>query len=157
MSRTFHVGDLLSVTTPNLLSPRKLDGVQDLLEHLVGEHLDMHQLLLATRVCEPLLLETYPWLDGLFPPAGADQADLASWLAWVISVYGEWHEVDALPPMVWGEHDSFVDLLRLLVEQEQRRRAAASREAFADLGSALQRVGNAAAGLSAALGQLKPE
>lgn len=40
MSRTFHVGDLLSATTPMLLSPRKLDGVRDLLQHLVGEHLD---------------------------------------------------------------------------------------------------------------------
>lgn len=114
MSKTFHLGDLLSVTTGTLLAPTKMRGVTALLQHLTGVKLDVHQLLPASDVCAPLMIADRPWLAGLQPPEGADRQDLVSWISWAVAEHGEWHEMDSYPPNVWGEHDSFTDLLNVL-------------------------------------------
>jgi hypothetical protein len=141
VSETFHLGDLLSVTTGTLLAPTKMRGVEALLQHLTGVKLDVHQLLIAADVCAPLMIQDRPWLEGLKPPEGADRQDLVSWMSWAVSLHGEWHEMDSYPPNVWGEHDSFTELLQLLRRAKPNpfaslpgeiQRATDSANAFAD-------------------------
>lgn len=143
MSKTFHLGDLLSVTTGTLLAPNKMRGVSALLEHLTGVRLDIHQLLLASEVCAPLMVKDRPWLGDLTPPVGADHAELVSWISWAVSEHGEWHEVDSYPPNVWGEHDSFTDLLRVLSKGKP--------DPLAGLGVSLQRAVDALGAFADAL------
>ena len=148
MSKTFHLGDLLSVTTGTLLAPTKMRGVSTLLEHLTGVRLEVHQLLIASEVCAPLMVRDRPWLADLRPPKGADLDDLVAWISWAVSVHGEWHEVDSYPPNVWGEHDSFVDFLRLKIRQATRK---AWVEPFEKFGESVRQANEALAGLNAAL------
>ena len=51
MSRDFHIGDILSVTTGRLVSPRRMDGVYDILNFMTGDNLFTHQLPRAAREC----------------------------------------------------------------------------------------------------------
>ncbi|WP_445080300.1 DUF7736 domain-containing protein [Brevibacillus laterosporus] len=51
--KSFHISDILSVTTGKLLSTRRMDGVYDILNHMTGESLLTHQLPRAIRVCAP--------------------------------------------------------------------------------------------------------
>lgn len=43
-TRNFHLGDILSVTTGCLLSPRRMEGVYDILNFMTADNLFTHQL-----------------------------------------------------------------------------------------------------------------
>ena len=60
MSKQFHLGDVLSVTSDFLLSPRKIDGVYDILNYMTGDDLYTHQLPRASKECKPWLLRKHP-------------------------------------------------------------------------------------------------
>jgi hypothetical protein len=42
-TREFHLGDVLSITTGVLVSPRRMEGVSDILEFMTGSDLFTHQ------------------------------------------------------------------------------------------------------------------
>lgn len=53
--REFHIGDILSITTERLVSPRLIEGVYDILNYMTGDNLMTHQLPRASRHCAPYL------------------------------------------------------------------------------------------------------
>ena len=58
--KSFHISDVLSVTTGKLVSSRHMDGIYDILNFLTGDSLYTHQLPRAMRECEPWLRSQFP-------------------------------------------------------------------------------------------------
>lgn len=67
-AKPFHIGDVLSITTGRLVSPRRIDGVYSILNYMTGDNLFTHQLGRAATACRPFLLSDHPWLAEM----GAD-------------------------------------------------------------------------------------
>jgi len=88
--RKFHLGDVLSVTTGCLVSPRGIDGVYDILNFMTGDSLFTHQLVRAAEVAAPVLLARFPQLAKVVRPSfvfpkGTTQEEMeAMVLAWVM-------------------------------------------------------------------------
>ncbi len=80
-TRSTPLADVLSVTTPHLLSARQMDGLTDLLNWMTGDELEMWQLSRAADECAPALIAQHPVLDGLAPPPGCSKPALRVWLA----------------------------------------------------------------------------
>jgi hypothetical protein len=71
--KQFHISDVLSVTTPLLLSSRHMEGVYDILNWLTGDSLYTHQLPRAER-------EVRPWMRTQFPDLMDDSPRMAELL-----------------------------------------------------------------------------
>lgn len=61
-TRTFTLGDVLSVTTGRLVSEKHMDGIYDILNFMTGAYLYTHQLPKAIKTCCPAILDAYPFL-----------------------------------------------------------------------------------------------
>ena len=104
-TRQFHLGDILSVTTGCLVSPRHMDGVYDILNWMTGDNLFTHQLPRANDECQGPLLAQHPDLAAIEVPdewgdgsrEGAKRA-VDDWLAEQVTIYGETRQV-APPPL----------------------------------------------------------
>lgn len=95
-SRDFHLGDILTITTGRLVSPRHVDGIYDILNWMTGDNLFTHQLPRGMNECQGLLLAQHPDLAGIGVPEdfGDDpEAAVKAWLAEQVAVYGETREV----------------------------------------------------------------
>lgn len=95
MAKEFHLGDILSISTGRLVSPRRMDGIYDILNYMTGDNLFTHQLPRAAQECRPYLLEQMPWLTDIQPTD-----DVKDWDAWVsaqATEYGEYHFVEPVP------------------------------------------------------------
>jgi hypothetical protein len=101
MTRKFHLGDILSVTTGRLLSPRHMDGIYEILNWLTGDSLFTHQLPRASRECEEPLLAQHPDLAGIEVPELDGEAEVVAWLAVQVERYGETREV---APLAASDH-----------------------------------------------------
>lgn len=89
-TRDFHLGDILTVTTGRLVSPRHMDGVYDLLNFMTGDNLFTCQLPRACGECEGPLLAQHPGLAQVKVPedlAGREAVD--EWLAGQVALFGE--------------------------------------------------------------------
>jgi hypothetical protein len=107
-TRAFHLGDILTITTGCLVSPRHIEGVYDILNWMTGDNLFTHQLPRASRECEGPLLAQHPDLAAVAVPeefgdGSEDSAKRAvdAWLAEQVAVYGETREV---APLHEGDH-----------------------------------------------------
>jgi hypothetical protein len=99
--REFPLADALSITTPNLLSRRHMDGIVDLVNWMRGSDFRIIDgkveirttagVLLTdeSRTCRLLLREQHPFLVELQPPAGLDAPDLYTWLIHAERQHGE--------------------------------------------------------------------
>lgn len=101
-TRTFHIGDILSITTGILVSPEHIGGVYKILNHLTADNLFTHQLPRAGRECEPYLRECFPDLAAIEAPEFKDEAHVHRWLAEIVAQHGETREVE---PMADGVHE----------------------------------------------------
>lgn len=89
-SKLFHLGDILSITTDKLVSPRLMGGVYDILNFMTGESLFTHQLPRASRWCAPELLKQHPQLAAVNGDACPQTPDgTQAWLAEQVATYGE--------------------------------------------------------------------
>jgi hypothetical protein len=79
-TRAFPLADVLSVTTPNLLSARRMDGLTDLLNWMTGDDLELWQLPRAADEARPVLIAQHPFLADLQPPTGLSTLGLHAWL-----------------------------------------------------------------------------
>jgi len=108
----FHLGDVLSITTHRLVSPRHIAGVYDILNFMTGDELWTHQLPDAGDECRPYLVEQFPELatpemdlavaelDEILKTAnGKTNKELlvANWLAKQVSKYGKTFTVKPIP------------------------------------------------------------
>ena len=105
MSRDFDLGDILSVATGILVSPRHIDGVYDILNYMTGDNLFTHQLPRAAEECCEPLLKQLPQLRDVRTPLPNElktEEEVLNWLAVEKLVYG-----DSLPvsPLSNGEHE----------------------------------------------------
>ncbi len=102
-TRAFHLGDILTVTTDRLVSPRHMEGVYDILNWMTGEDLFTHQLPRASRECQGPLLAQHPDLAAVTVPEdfGESREAVERWLADQVAVYGETREVE---PLAADEH-----------------------------------------------------
>ncbi len=108
-TQIFHLGDVLSVTTGRLVSPRGMDGLYDILTWMTGDDLFTHQIPRAVDECREPLLAQHPPLARVHVPAALGEGSreraqrvLARWLAGQAATYGA-----PLPP---GGH-AYVDPL----------------------------------------------
>lgn len=108
-TRTFPLADVLSTTTPTLLSRRGMEGLGDLLNYMTGDTLAQWQFLRAADECAAALCDQHPLLSELQPPQGADKADLYAWLVEAERVHGG--EVEVAPLADWRHQDPSVELL----------------------------------------------
>jgi hypothetical protein len=98
-ARAFHLGDVLTITTGALVSPRHMDGVYDILNWMTGDNLFTHQLPRAMDECQGPLLAQHPDLAAIvLPDFGDGKAAVYAWLAEQVTVYGETREVTPLDP-----------------------------------------------------------
>jgi hypothetical protein len=100
-TRAFHLGDVLSVTTERLISPRHMKGIYDILDYMTGDSLFTHQLRRAGDECKPALLAQHPQLANVKVPNNLGDSDdpkqeVATWLAEQVEQYGETLEVEPL-------------------------------------------------------------
>lgn len=92
-TKTFHIGDILSITTGALVSPRHIGGVYDILGWLVDEELFTHQLPRVARECEGFLVETFPDLPTEAPDFHESEVEVFAWLDRMTASHGETREV----------------------------------------------------------------
>ncbi len=95
-SRSFHLGDILSITTERLLSPRLMEGIYDILDFMAQDKLWTHQLPRASRECKPWLLRWYPQLKEI-DVSGVCKDNWEAFLDEMISQYGEELTVWTIP------------------------------------------------------------
>ena len=110
-TKTFHIGDILSITDGHLVSPRHIDGVYDILNWMTGESLFTHQLPRASRECRPSLVEQFPDLAAVVYPTGLTKPEQVwEWLADVEAKYGATREVT---PLAVEDHTSIDPIAEL--------------------------------------------
>lgn len=110
--RTFDLGDVLSITTGMLVSPRLITGVYDILNFMTGDNLYTHQLPRVSEECRPYLLKQHPQLADI----DASHVGRENWQQWMqqqVDKFGQTLEVEPLPP---GEH-YFIDPMSELAEK----------------------------------------
>lgn len=115
--RAFPLADVLSVTTPLLLSERKVEGLTDLLNWMTGDALELWQLPRAADEARPALIAQHPFLADLQPPAASGRlrkVTLSMWLATATMTHGG--TLDVLPLTDWVHQpplQEFVDRVEL--------------------------------------------
>jgi len=104
---SFPLADVLSVTTPRLLSRRHVDGLYSILNYMTGQHLYTHQLGTAADAAAPALIAQHPFLADLQPSASMDAADLMAWLVNAEREHGE--NITVAPLTDWQRRDPIED------------------------------------------------
>ena len=103
-TKDFHIGDILSVTTGCLVSPRHISGVYDILGFMSGEDLMSHQLPRVSDECEPFLKAQHPDLAEVVVPETVNSEEtLLFWLAEQTAIYGVTRPVQ---PLAATDHTS---------------------------------------------------
>lgn len=95
-SRSFHLGDVLSITTGILLSPRRIEGIYDILNFMTGDSLYTHQLPRVSKEARPFLIEQHPWLADI-DSTGCDAETYEAMMAGWIAKHGETVSVQPMP------------------------------------------------------------
>lgn len=97
-TKTFHIGDILTVTTGKLVSPRHVDGIYDILNFMTGDSLFTHQLPRGMDECEPSLRAQFPDLAAIeiTDDFGGSEERVKAWLAGQVAIHGETREVAPL-------------------------------------------------------------
>ena len=116
-TKQFHLGDVLSITTGRLVSPRHIDGVYDILNFMTGDNLFTHTLPRASDECKPYLVAQFPQLvtpemdsaiaelgKSLKTKSGKAEVEkiVADWLAKQVAKYGKMFTVKSIPK---GAHE----------------------------------------------------
>lgn len=100
--RKFHIGDIMTITSNYMFSPRGWSGLHDLLEYMTGNDLTQLSFVRAADECEPSLCEQHPDLAALSRefPAGVESTGVRDvWLAQVVIPHlGETRPVLPLRP-----------------------------------------------------------
>lgn len=110
-TKTFHIGDVLSISHGYLVSRDHIGGVYNILNHMTGDELMTHQLPLACDAVKPDLLEQHPWLKDVADPGSlSDEAACVAWVESVADQYGAWHEIESCP-LSWGQHNPIADFV----------------------------------------------
>lgn len=111
-TKSFHLGDVLSITTGRLVSTRHIDGVYEILDFMTGESLFTHQLPRAADACKPYLLKQFPQLSGV----DASKVNPKNWKNWLkkeVDKYGEYLPVEPLPKGAYEAKNPIQELVEM--------------------------------------------
>lgn len=112
--KSFHLSDILSVSTGCLVSRNHMGGVYQVLNHMTGDNLFTHQLLVANPIMQKELIRQLPFLEGIPKPTDLKNAeDCDVWVGNLAAVVGEWHAVESAEHL-WVDHDAMSDLADVL-------------------------------------------
>jgi hypothetical protein len=117
-TKQFHLGDILSITTGRLVSPRHIDGVYDILNHMTGDSLFTHQLGRASDEYKPYLIMEMPWLAEI-DHSSVTTDNWQQWLQEQVAKYGEMHEVRPIHPEDHEIIDPVDELRRMGVDESK--------------------------------------
>jgi hypothetical protein len=110
-TETFHLGDLLSITSGILVSPDRIGGVYRIVDFVTGQQHLTHQLPRASQVVKPWLIQQHPWLDEITVPSSlSSEAEVFGWLATATGRWGEHHEVTRMPFGMYVGRDPIAEL-----------------------------------------------
>lgn len=68
IGKAFALGDVLSITSGQLVSRDHIEGVYRILNFMTGDNLMTHQLPRAMEECRPSLLAQHPQVNGVSLP-----------------------------------------------------------------------------------------
>jgi hypothetical protein len=98
-TRTFALGDILTITTECMLSRDGIGAVYEILNWMTRDNLFTHQLPRAAQECAPHLLKQHPDLAAVtVPEFGDDEQAVWAWLDEQIRRFGETRPVAPLHP-----------------------------------------------------------
>jgi len=112
-TRHFHLGDVLTVTTGRLLSPRHIEGLYDILNYLHSDNLFTHQLPRASDDAKPFLFEQHPHLKSV-DDSGVTSDNWRDWLAEQVANFGETLPVSPIPRAAELHRDPMAELLEMV-------------------------------------------
>jgi hypothetical protein len=118
MTKQFHLGDILSITTGRVVSPRHMDGIYDILNYMTGDNLFTHQLPRASNECRPYLVMEMPWLEQIDASA-VNGENWEQWLNDQVKKYGEYHDVRQIHPEDHEEIDPIDELKQMGVDESR--------------------------------------
>lgn len=107
------MGDILSVTTGRIVSPRHMEGIYDILDFMTGENLYIYQVPRASRQCKPYLLKQHPQLAEV-DASGINQDNWGEWLTKQVNKYGEQLPVIPLPEGVYEVKDPIQEVQEMM-------------------------------------------
>ena len=116
-TKDFHLGDILSITTERLVSPRHMDGVYEILNFMTRDNLFTHQLPRACSECKPYLLRQHPDLAGIEVP----ELDKDSWKPWLeqqVAIYGEFLAVEQIPMDDHSQRNPLEELIEMMPDKK---------------------------------------
>jgi hypothetical protein len=97
MSKRFHIGDVLSITSGRLMSPRHVDGIYDICSYMTGESVFTHQLPRVASEIEHDLRHQHPKLSAVsIPDKLGDLQAVLNFLAGLYPEFGEYVDVNPL-------------------------------------------------------------
>lgn len=96
LTKEFHLGDVLSVTTSRLVSPRHMDGVYAVLNFMTGDNLFTHALPRARDEMAPVIFDQHPQLM-VVDTSGVTTENWRGWLDEQVAKFGEKVTLTAAP------------------------------------------------------------
>ena len=110
-TKRFHLGDVLSVTTGILMSPRRIEGVYDILNFMTGDNLFTHQIPRACREVTPALFQQHAWLRDIELNT-MTPSEVAPTLAALVEKHGEF--VTLLPMSDYTPREPMAELSEMM-------------------------------------------
>lgn len=97
-TKKFHIGDVLTITSGRLVSPRHVEGIYDICGWMTGSQPMTHQLPRVSREIEGDLRRQHPALAAVDVPSGLNsEAKVVEFLSTLYETYGEYVEVSPIP------------------------------------------------------------
>lgn len=116
--QTFDLADVLSITTGILLSDRKMDGVYDILNFMVGEDLFSHQLPRARDAVLPSLLQQFPQLADVVVPKFDTPEAIGPWLQTQRDLFGDTFEVSPTPNAMFENQNPITEFYGMMSKEK---------------------------------------
>lgn len=107
--KDFALGDILSVTTGQLLSRRHMEGLYDILNFMTGDNLFTHQLPRAADEAKPFLLKQHPDLAGV-DASSVTKENWESWLEVQEAKFGATLSIEQMPSGTHQYRDPITEL-----------------------------------------------
>lgn len=108
-TRDFDLGDILSITDGRLISPRRMEGVYNILNFMTGDSLSTIGLLSAFPPCQAALLAQHPQLAAITTDGELTPETVPAWLAEQKARYGD--TLPVAPLASWNPRSIADDIL----------------------------------------------
>jgi hypothetical protein len=99
-NKKFHISDVLSISTGALVSTRRMDGIYDIMGHIVGNEVSTIGIAANAEAARKFLEQEMPWVkDVKFPKlpeemSSKEREDFVDlFVRQAAAKYGEYHEV----------------------------------------------------------------